>query len=665
VKLLESVRIGNVELRNRIVMLPMHLGFCEDGKVGERITEFYRERAQGGVGLIVVGGCTIDKHSAYWGMVSLQDDSYIPGHRQLNQVIKSLGAKTCAQLFQAGRYATSRYSGIQPIAPSPIASSLTREVPREMTEKDIEEVIQAFAAAARRAVEAGYDMVEVIASAGYLISQFFSPLTNQRDDEYGGDFENRCRFGVEVIKAVRTAIGSDYPISVRLSGNEFMQGGNGSLEMARFAARLEQAGANLFSVTGGWHESRVPQITMNVPPGAYSYLARTVKEAVNNSQVIACNRINDPVIAEQILIEGQADLVGMARGLMADPELPRKLEEGRWHEIRKCIGCNQGCLDAIFVGGSCRCLVNARAGREAQTRLRPVERPKKVLVIGGGPAGMEAARVAATRGHDVTLWEKEVNLGGQLELAAAIPGRQDFVHLIDYLEDSLVELGVNVETQKEADIGEIKRFGPDAVVIATGARPIMPDILGIDSKNVVGAWEVLAFEPELGKRVVIIGGGAVGCEVALFIARMGTIDADTVKFLLLNEAEPVERIRELAQRGTKEVVVVEQDKNMGRGIGISTRWIILQELARMGVQLRPSTKVIAIEEDGVVVSDPQGRTEKIPADAVVVAVGSKPANSLYEEIKQAFPETYLIGDAKEPRKALEAVHEGFDVGNAI
>ncbi|HOV43792.1 MAG TPA: FAD-dependent oxidoreductase, partial [Syntrophothermus lipocalidus] len=276
-----------------------------------------------------------------------------------------------------------------------------------------------------------------------------------------------------------------------------------------------------------------------------------------------------------------------------------------------------------------------------------------------------AARVAATRGHDVTLWEKEVNLGGQLELAAAIPGRQDFVHLIDYLEDSLVELAVKVETQKEADIGEIKRFGPDAVVIATGARPIMPDIPGIDSKNVVGAWEVLAFEPELGKRVVIIGGGAVGCEVALFIARMGTIDADTVKFLLLNEAEPVERIRELAQRGTKEVVVVEQDKNMGRGIGISTRWIILQELARMGVQLRPSTKVIAIEEDGVVVSDPQGRTEKIPADAVVVAVGSKPANSLYEEIKQAFPETYLIGDAKEPRKALEAVHEGFDVGNAI
>lgn len=662
-KLFESTSIGGLEIRNRIVMPAMHLGFCRDEYIDERIISFYRERGRGGAGLIVVGGCNIDQHG-YRNMVSLRDDKFIPGHRRLANAIKETGARACAQLFQPGAYSSFSPVGMQPIAPSAVPSGLTREMPREMTLEDIREVIGRFAAAARRAVEAGYDMVEVIASAGYLISEFFSPVTNRRTDEYGGSFANRCRFGEEVVQAVRRAVGDRFPVMVRLTGHEFIPGGNTNLEVRQFARRLQDAGADAFNVTGGWHESRVPQITMNVPNGAYVYLAQGIKQAVD-VPVVACNRINDPWLAEEILMQGRADLIGMARGLMADPDLPRKAMEGRFNEIRKCVACNQGCLDAIFSGESCRCLVNARVGREAETEIKLAATPRKVLVIGGGPAGLEAARVAALRGHEVSLWEKEEVLGGQLQLAAAVPGRADFYHLIDYLEESLFALGVEVVVDKEATPEEIEAFRPDAIVVATGARPVIPAIPGVDLDHVVGAWEVIGGEAELGQKVVVIGGGATGCEVAMYIASMGTIDSDTLRFLLLNGAEPVERIKELALRGIKEVVVIEQARTAGRGIGASTRWSILQDLRRMGVDIRTSTRVLAIAEDGVVVAEPDGQTEKIAADSVVIAAGSRAENSLFENLKQKFPEVYLVGDACNPRTVLDAIREGFDVGNSI
>lgn len=664
VKLFEPADIGGLNIRNRIAMLPMHLGYCENGVVGERIIDFYRERARGGAGLIIIGGCSIDEHEAYQGMVSIKDNSFIPGHRRLAAAVKAEGARACLQLFQPGRYANSRLTGIQPVAPSPFPSSLTRETPREMTAEDIQQVIAAFAAAARRAVEAGYDMVEIIASAGYLISQFFSPVTNQRTDEYGGSFENRARFGEEVVRAVRREVGGDYPIMVRLSGHEFMPHGNTGREVALFARRLQEAGASAFNVTGGWHESRVPQITMNVPAGAYVYLAWEVKQAVE-VPVIACNRINDPRLAESILRQGKADLIGMARGLLADPELPRKAREGRFQEIRKCIGCNQGCLDEIFKGGSCRCLVNARAGREAETIVKPAPVPRKVLVIGGGPAGMEAARVAASRGHRVSLWERDSRLGGQLRMAAAVPGREEFNHLIDYLEKSLQALGVEVFTGREATPESVREFAPDVIIVSSGAEPALPGIPGIASSRVVGAWEVLKGTARTGRRVVVVGGGAVGCEVGLYLANTGTIDADTIKFLLLNKAETAETIRGLASKGVKEVVILEQDRSAGKGVGGSTRWILLQELNRLGVKIQTSTRVLAIEEDGVLVENQSGQREKVPADTVVIAAGAQAKNDLYETLKEEFGKVYLIGDARAPRKALDAIREGFDVGNLI
>ena len=662
-KLLQATKIGGLELRNRIVMPAINLGYCEDGYIGERLINFYRERAQGGAGLIVVGGCGVDPYPLH-GMIDLGDDRFVPGHRQLTGVIKGAGARVGAQLYHGGRYASSRATGRQPIAPSAIPSTIFRETPREMTGEDIRQVIADFAAAARRAKEAGYDLVEVIASAGYLICQFFSPVSNRRHDEYGGSFENRSRFGEEVVRAVRRAVGEGFPIMVRLTGNEFIPGGNTNKEIRLFARRLQEAGADAFDVTGGWHESRVPQITMHLPPGAYTYLAQGIKQAVD-VPVVACNRVNDPWLAETILVQGRADLVGMARGLMADPELPKKVMEGRYREIRKCVGCNQGCLDATFRGKGCACLVNARVGREGETEIKPADDRKKVLVIGGGAAGMEAARVAAERGHRVTLWEKGDRLGGQLLLAGAVPDRADLLNLVEYLQESLNVLGVSVVLNQEATLEAVKTFAPEAVVVATGARPAIPSIPGVGLGHVVEGWEVLGGQVELGRRVAIIGGGAVGCELGLYIARMGTIDADTVRFLLLNEAEPVETIRDLANRGVKEVVILEMDRAAGRGLGLSTRWIVLQDLARMGVTIKTSTTAQAIVPGGVLISRPDGQQDMLPADTVVIAVGAKSESDLYDELRTVFPAVYPAGDASRPRTALEAIREGFDVGCSL
>jgi 2,4-dienoyl-CoA reductase (NADPH2) len=641
----------------------MNLSYCEDGYINERLINFYRERALGGAGLIVVGGCGISSYPLH-GMVELGEDRYVPGHRQLAGVIKEAGARVGAQLYHAGRYASSRATGRQPMAPSAIPSTIFRETPREMTREDIQQVTADFAAAARRVKEAGYDLVEIVANSGYLICQFLSPVSNHRHDEYGGSFENRSRFGEEVLRAVRQSVGEGFPIMVRLTGNEFIPGGNTNREIGEFARRMQDAGADAFDVTGGWHESRVPQITMHVPPGAYAYLAQGIRRVVD-VPVVACNRINDPWVAEAILIQGQADLVGMARALMADPELPNKVIEGRYGEIRKCVGCNQGCLDAIFRGQGCACLVNARVGREGETEIKPAAHRKKVLVIGGGAAGMEAARVAADRGHQVTLWEKSDRLGGQLLLAGAVPDRADLLNLVEYLKGSLDVLGAEVVLNKDAALDEIKSFAPGALVVATGARPVIPSIPGVEQGHVAEAWDVLGGQVELGRRVVIIGGGAVGCELGLYIARMGTIDADTVRFLLLNEAESVETIRSLATRGVKEVVILEMDMVAGKGLGISTRWIVLQDLARMGVTINTATTAQAIVHGGVLVSQADGQQDILPADTVVMAVGAKSENRLYEELKTVFPAVYSAGDASCPRTALEAIREGFDVGSTI
>lgn len=656
--LFSPVSIRNLQLRNRIAMTAMHLGYTPEGEVTDRLTAFYRRRAQGGVGLIIVGGCPIDPDGGMPNMVRIDEDRFISGLVTLAGAVKAEGAAIAAQLYQAGRYTHSAMiGGRKPISASAVRSRLTGEIPRALDLEEIPRVQARFAEAAARAKAAGFDAVEVLGSAGYLISQFFSPLTNLREDAYGGSQENRMRFGIEVVEKVRAAVGPDYPILMRLAGNDFMEGGNTSEEAVLFARRLEAAGVDLFNVTGGWHETRVPQLTTYVPRRAYVYLASRIREAVG-VPVLASNRINDPGVAEEILRTGQADMVTMARALIADPDLPRKALEGKEDRIFRCIACNQGCFDRIFQFEPAGCLVNPLAGLESEQVPRSPGRPRRVLIVGGGPAGLKAACTAAERGHAVTLVEREKTLGGQVLLNRGIPGREEFVTLVTDLVRACQALGVKVFLSRDADPAWIREQAPDVLVLATGAVPLVPLIPGVDLPHVVQAWDVLAGKKGLGRRVAVVGGNAVGLETAVAIAGQGTLPPEVLHFLMSQRAETPDTLYRLLDRGSKEVTVLEMTSRAGQDIGISTRWTVLAECKRLGVRVLTSAKVTAITPEGLT-WETDGREALVPCDSVVLATGSRSEDRLWDLCRELAPEVHRIGDARQPRKALEAIREGF------
>jgi len=658
--LFSPIEINKMTLKNRIVMTAMHLAYTPKGEVTDRLIDFYAMRARGGVGLVIVGGCPVDEYGGMPSMISIYDDCYIPGLERLTHAVKSCGAKIAAQLYQAGRYThSSMIGGRKPFSSSAVRSKLTGETPRALELEEIPGVQDSFAEAALRAKRAGFDAVEILGSAGYLISQFLSPVTNLREDEYGGPLENRMRFGLEIIQKVRKAVGAEYPLFVRVAGNDFMEGGNTNREARLFAIEAEKAGVDLFAVTGGWHETRVPQLTMCVPRQGYVYLAQGIKSAVS-VPVLASNRINDPSTGEEILRNGAADMVTMARGLLADPDLPNKAREGKSHLIYHCVACNQGCFDSIFQGRPATCLVNPIAGRE-DIKFQPAPEPKKILVIGGGPAGMKAACTASERGHDVTLIEKADRLGGQLLLNRLIPGREEMetvaVDLINNLEARKLEIILG----KEADDRLIREITPDAVVVATGARPVLPDMPGIDGQNVFQAWDLLDGRAGTGERVVIVGGNAVGLETALYLANQGTLSPEALHFLMANRAESIETLTELLNRGIKEVTVVEMTKKAGNDIGLTTRWTVTGELKRLGVRVLTETKAVGITPEGLEI-ERKGSIDLLAADTIVIAAGSRPENAIADKIKDLAAEVLVVGDAKTPRNALEAIREGFEAG---
>lgn len=659
-KLFEPITINKVEIPNRLVMPAMGLLYTQDYSFNDRLQAFYRTRAHGGVGLMTIGPLCIDKVGGAPFIASImRDEDVEPLKKFIDEIHRDTGCKVATQLFHQGRMSPSFLWGEEPIAPSPIPSVIMKHTPREMTKEDIERTIDLFGQAARRAKEAGFDHVEAVGCTGYLIAQFVSPLTNHRTDEYGGSLENRMRFGVEVMRRMRAEVGPDVAIGIRIAGNDFMEGGNTNVEQAEFAAALEKAGADAINVTGGWHETNVPQLTTNVPAGVFTYLASGVKDRVG-VPVFASNRLGDPYNAEKVLRAGHADMICWGRPLIADPDLPNKVKEGRLDEIIYCIACNQGCFDSVFSGGAVHCVINPTAGRENDFKIEKTGKPKKVMVAGGGPGGMEFALTAAYRGHDVTLYEKDGRLGGQINLAKVPPGKKDLQYLIDSLEKRMRKYGVDVRLNRKVDAELVAREKPDVLVAASGATPLKLNIPGVDKPHVVDAWDVLNDAVnDIGKNVVVVGGNATGCETAHYIASMGAVDQEAFTFLMYHSAEQTDFVKNLLHKSGRNITVIEMEGRMAGNVGKTQRWSLIKSLRLSGIGLQTGARLLEIRDDEVVI-EYGDKTETIPADTVVMAVGSVPVNGLVKAVDGSGVQVVTIGDAKQPRKITEAIHEGFE-----
>ncbi|MFP3153843.1 NAD(P)/FAD-dependent oxidoreductase [Lachnospiraceae bacterium ZAX-1] len=662
-------KINSLEIKNRIVMQPMHLVFTPDGHCNERFSEYYFKRAEGGAGLIITGGCKFDDYGGAFSMMSLESDDFISGYKTFTDGMHERGVKVGVQLYHAGRYSYQRglKPGLQAMAPSAVYTSFTRETPKEMTKDELKGIIKKWAEGAGRAKKAGFDLVEIVGSAGYLICQFLSPITNLRTDEYGGSWENRTRFAVEVVVAIRETVGPSYPIGMRIAGNDFVPGSNTNKEAIEFAKCMEKAGIDVLNVTGGWHETKVPQLPGDVPRGGFSYLAANIKDAVK-VPVVVSNRITSPDLAEKLLAIGCCDFIGLSRPLLADPSWPKKAQEDRADEIRGCVACNQGCLAKTFFSKPVECLVNGDAGREYLLKDVKPSLPKNILVVGSGPAGCEFAIKASEYGHCVTLWEKENAVGGQILLVAVPPGKHEFRSLVKYYETMLKRRGVKVELNKEATEDNIS--GYDAVVLATGVESHSVPLPG-DFKNSIPVYyaaDVLSGKAVAGKNVVIVGGGSVGCETAQWLVHDASIDGELLHFLMSFTAETTDVLTTMIYHSARNVNIVEMAK-VGASFDPGTGWPVLDDLKRMGVGTYGRSKITDIGKDSVTFEqvDKEGNKKNITVscDTLIMAVGSKPNHALYEKIKDKVKNVHLLGDAHTVGKVIDAVREAAALAEEI
>jgi 2,4-dienoyl-CoA reductase (NADPH2) len=635
--LFEPIQVGQMSLKNRIVMPGLGLCLTSNGKVSEDLSQFYAERAHGGAGLIVfLCSPTYFSESGTGAIPLITEDESIPGLKQMVDIIHAGGAMAAAQLSIWPMWARTREAPVELVAPCdlPMSQRPGAPVPRSLTQDEIRQLVDLMGEGTRRARDAGFDAVELHALGGEsLPSQFISPLTNQRSDGYGGSLEKRYRFLLEIIDAAKAKAGKDYTIMCRLSGDEFVEGGATIEDTLKAVPLLEEAGIQALNISTGWFESRVPFIQPSVPPGAFVYLGENVKK-VTKVPVIGGTRINEARLADQILAEGRVDLIYMARALIADPELPNKAREGRFNDVRQCVACGY-CLERALSGQPVACSVNPRAGREREYIYRPADKPKRILVIGGGPAGMEAARVAAQKGHRVALWEKGDRLGGQLLVADMAPYKDDIASLSRHLEAQVRGAGIEIRLKEEATIQAVKRANPDAVIVATGATPFLPDIPGAKGNNVAGALDVLAGLNDTGDRVVIVGGRMIGCEVAELLALRG-----------------------------KQVTLLARRERMADDVGPTSRWVLMQRLRGQGVVMETKVDIREITDKGAK-GIREGEPVFFEADTIVLATGMRSNRKLAEELQAEGMTPYPVGDCVEPRRVRHAIEEGFRCASQI
>jgi 2,4-dienoyl-CoA reductase (NADPH2) len=658
-------RIGTLHLPNRILMGSMHLGY--EGVEGgtERMAEFYAARARGGASLIITGGCAINEEAIGGAQFSCiyrpQDVDALS--EVVNRVHQENG-RIGLQLFHAGRYATREWLfGLQPVAPSAIRSTLHPTTPREMSEDDILRTIDDFARAALKAQEIGFDCIEIMGSEGYLINQFFSPLTNRRKDAWGGSLQNRMRFSIDVLKRIRHLCGENYPVIYRVSGLDLMPDSSTWEETYQWFVALDNAGADAFNIGIGWHEARIPTISMLVPRAFYTFVSERIRK-YTKVPCITSNRINDPNVAEDVLAKGKADFVSMARALLADPELPNKARTQRSSFINTCIACNQACLDNAFRNQPTTCILNPEAGREIEMTLKPAVFNKKVAVIGAGPAGLEASRVLAMRGHNVMLFEKQTKIGGQLLYAIQVPGKQEFLNTIRFYENSLNELGVQIELNADVTAQELKTF--DAVVVATGAKPYIPEIQGAEHQTSLNYDQFFAGDLNIKDRVVIIGSGGIGCDIAHMLSDASHLYPPESFFDKTNNVKNYEQyIQSLPRNRT--ITLTRRGKRIGERLGPTTRWALIQLLENRGVQMMTQISYEKITEEGLQIKTRIGKEVLLPANIIIFATGQVPDSTLYDLLTKEVENCYQIGSCRiaSEANAQTAIWEGAEIGRMI
>jgi 2,4-dienoyl-CoA reductase (NADPH2) len=664
--LFSPLDLGFMVLPNRIVMGSMHTRLETLDRPVERISRFYVERAKGGTGLIVTGGFSPNAEGLMEpGGPILDSSEQLGEHRLVTQAVHGAGGRIALQILHAGRYA--KIDGA--VGPSAIASPINPRAPRPMTEADIWRTIGDYATTAALAREAGYDGVEIMGSEGYLINEFTAPRSNDRTDAWGGSLENRLRLAVEVTRAVRAKVGRDFLIVFRVSSIDLVEGGLMAGEIVAEAKAVQAAGADIINQGIGWHEARVPTIAQKVPRGAWTFAARRLKDSVS-VPVIASNRINTPDVAEAILAAGDADLVSMARPMLADPEFANKARAGRAEEINVCIACNQACLDLIFSDRVATCLVNPKAGRELEFDLAPPAARKRIAVVGAGPAGLACAVTAAERGHAVTLYEAAGRIGGQLTLARNVPGKEEFDETLRYYQARMARLGVAIELGVRPDADRLAAGGFDEIVVATGVTPRALDIPGIDHPSCATYVEVLEGRREAGHRVAVIGAGGIGFDIAEFLTSPPQKVAATnahfqaewgVDATIAGRGGLVPSPQGGGGHGgTRQVVMLQRKAGrMGRGLGVSTGWVLRLLLAKRKVAQITGVTYRRIDDAGLHITV-EGEERVVPADTIVICAGQEPERALYDALIARGAKAHVIGGAERAAEldAMRAIDQG-------